>query len=100
MRSSLRLCLSALSIWIVSSTAWASTPPPPPAPEKPKPQKPSGLTGNQLPFCEIGTYPASNMCKPAPPGYYAPSGAKYPMRCPNGMTSPYGARSPNECKPE
>ncbi len=89
------LCVAFLS----SSAAFANEPPPPPA-EKPKPAKPSGLTGNLLPFCEIGTYPAGNICKPAPPGYYAPSGAKFPVACPSGMTSPYGARSPNECKPE
>ena len=99
MRCFIRACLSALSIFAFSSLAVANEPPPPP-PEKPKPQKPSGLTGNQLPFCEIGTYPAGNICKPAPPGYYAPSGTKFPKPCPVGMTSPYGARSPNECKPE
>ena len=89
-----------LSIALSStSIALANEPPPPPA-EKPKPAKPSGLTGNLLPFCEIGSYPAGNICKPAPPGYYAPSGTKFPVRCPDGTTSPYGARGPGECKPE
>lgn len=99
MRSFIRFSISLVSMLVVSSLAAASQPPPPPA-EKPKPPKPSGLTGNALPFCEIGTYAAGNICKPAPPGYYAPSGAKFPLRCPDGMTSPYGARSRNECKPE
>ena len=82
-----------------SSLAVASEPPPPPPPT-PKPAKPSGLTGNLVPFCEIGTYPAGNKCKPAPPGFYAPPNAKYPIACPSGMTSPYGSRGPGECKSE
>lgn len=92
-----------LSVIIVSGSclqALASQPPPPPPPAPAKPAKPSGLTGNQLPKCESGTYSAGNICKPAPPGYYAPSGTTYPVRCPPGTISPYGARGPGECKPE
>jgi hypothetical protein len=71
----------------------------PAAPETKAPRpKPSGLTGNALPFCEMGTYVAGHVCKPAPPGFYAPSGTRYPVRCPEGKTSPAGARGIGDCK--
>lgn len=98
MRRVLRICLSVMIVSISWSAALANEPPPPPPAAPPKPAKPSGLTGNSVPYCESGTYAAGNVCKPAPPGYYAPSGTKYPLRCPEGTTSPYGARGPNECK--
>ena len=81
--------------------AWAAETKPPaePAP-KPKPSKPSSLTGNALPKCEAGTFAAGNICKPAVPGFYAPSGALYPVACPEGMTSKAGSRSQSECYPE
>jgi hypothetical protein len=99
MRSLIRIGLSVMFVSLSCAVAFASEPPPPPPPP-PKPAKPSGLTGNTLPQCESGTYPAGNICKPAPPGYYVPSGTKYPQRCPPGTISPYGARGPGECKPE
>lgn len=69
-------------------------------PAKPKPPKPSALTGNALPKCEAGTYPAGNVCKPAAPGFYAPSGTLFPVACPNELTSKAGSRSQSECFPE
>lgn len=69
-------------------------------PPKPKPVKPSNLTGNALPKCEAGTYAAGHICKPAPPGFYAPSGTVYPVSCPENMTSKSGSRSQSECYPE
>ena len=67
---------------------------------KPRPAKPSHLTGNALPKCEAGTYVAGHICKPAPPGFYAPSGGLYPVACAEGMTSRAGSRSASECYPE
>lgn len=67
---------------------------------KPRPAKPSSLTGNALPKCEAGTYVAGHICKPAPPGFYAPSGGLYPVACAEGMTSKAGSRSASECYPE
>ena len=69
-------------------------------PAKPKPAKPSSLTGNALPKCEAGTYSAGNICKPAAPGFYAPSGTLFPVACPNDMTSKAGSRSQSDCFPE
>jgi hypothetical protein len=63
-----------------------------------KPAAPSALRGNIIPHCEPGRYPAGNICKPAPPGFYAPASATYPVRCPEGKTSPSGSRSPSECR--
>jgi hypothetical protein len=78
---------------------FANGPPPKPkSEEKPSaPPKPTGLTGNIIPHCAPGTYPAGNRCKPAPPGYYAPANATYPIACPEGRNSPFGARGPSEC---
>ena len=59
--------------------------------------KPSGLNGDLRAKCIAGTYPASNMCKPAPPGFYAPPDTVYPVPCPGGKTSHYGARGTSEC---
>lgn len=59
--------------------------------------KPSGLTGDLRAQCVAGTYPASNMCKPAPPGFYAPPDTVYPVPCPGGKNSNYGARGTSEC---
>ena len=84
-----------LSVAQASEPKPAAEPPP-----KPKPSKPSSLTGNALPKCEAGTFAAGNLCKPAVPGFYAPSGALYPVACPEGMTSKSGSRSQSECFPE
>lgn len=71
----------------------------PATPEKRSPPpKPSGLTGNALPYCEAGTFVAGNICKPSPPGFYVPSGARFPLRCPEGTTSRAGARGISDCK--
>ncbi len=59
--------------------------------------KPSGLTGDLRPRCIAGTYAAGNMCKPAPPGFYVPPDAPYPILCPDGKTSHSGARGTSEC---
>jgi len=59
--------------------------------------KPSGLNGGLRAQCMAGTYPASNMCKPAPPGFYAPPDTVYPVPCPGGKSSNYGARGTSEC---
>jgi hypothetical protein len=67
-------------------------------PKDPSAPRPSGLTGNVMPRCEAGSYSAGNICKPAPPGFYAVSGATYLTPCPPGKTSPAGSRSPSECK--
>jgi hypothetical protein len=61
-----------------------------------KPPK-SALTGNALPHCEPGSYPASHVCKRAPPGFYAPAETRFPIACPDGTTSAAGARGPGEC---
>lgn len=63
----------------------------------PMPSKPSSLTGNALPHCEPGQYPAGNVCKPAPPGYYAPADTRFLVSCPRGTTSRPGSRAPSEC---
>ena len=57
-----------------------------------EPKPPSSLTGNAMPHCDLGYYPAGNICKPAPPGFFAGPSATYPTACPNGKTSSYGAR--------
>lgn len=59
---------------------------------------PSALRGNVIPHCEPGKYPAGNVCKPAPPGFYAPASTTFPISCPEGKTSASGSRSPNECR--
>lgn len=63
----------------------------------PTPSKPSSLTGNAMPHCEPGQYPAGNICKPAPPGYYAPAETRFLVSCPRGTTSRAGSRAPSEC---
>ena len=84
-----------------AAPVYASSPKPEAEPPpKPKPMKPSNLTGNALPKCEAGTYAAGHICKPAPPGFYAPSGGLYPVACPENMTSKSGSRSQSECYPE
>jgi hypothetical protein len=40
------------------------------------------------------------ICKPAPPGYYLEHGMKYPMQCPEGMSSPSGAKAKSYCYKE
>jgi hypothetical protein len=84
---------------VVSTGAFANEAPAPKKndPNAAPPPKPSSLTGNAKPHCEPGTYPASNICKPAPPGYYAPPNAVYPVACPAGMSSNAGARGTSEC---
>lgn len=95
------LGIAVILTGLMPVTARASEPKPAaePAP-KPKPSKPSALTGNVIPKCEAGTYAAGNICKPAAPGFYAPSGTVYPVSCPEGMTSKSGSRSQSECYPE
>lgn len=88
-------------VWaLFTGPGLASEPKPAEPPPKPKPSKPSSLTGNALPKCEAGTYPAGNICKPAAPGFYAPSGTLFPVACPNDLTSKAGSRSQSECFPE
>jgi len=80
--------------------AYANDPPKPPPkndPNAPKPPPPSSLTGNAIPHCELGSYPAGNVCRPARPGFYAGPNATYPKACPAGKTSNYGARGSSEC---
>jgi hypothetical protein len=75
--------------------------PPPAAPPKPvKKSEPPGLVGNKLPQCPEGQYVASMICKPAPPGYYLEHGMKYPAQCPEGMSSPAGAKAKSYCYKE
>lgn len=82
----------------VSVSAFASEAPPKKNdPNAPPPPKPSSLTGNSMPHCDLGSYPAGNICKPAPPGFYAGPSARYPVECPAGKTSNYGARGRSEC---
>ncbi|NDB68758.1 MAG: hypothetical protein EB015_12290 [Methylocystaceae bacterium] len=90
----------AIALALAPLKGFANEAPPKPKPEeKPAaPPKPSGLTGNLMPHCEPGSYPAGNRCKPAPPGYYAPANTKYPVPCPDGKSSPFGARGKIECK--
>lgn len=91
----MRMIVAAI---LLASVAPAFASEPAPKPEKKPPPKASSLVGNDLPHCEPGTYPAGHMCKPAPPGYYAPASTRYPVPCPAGKTSPYGARGLAECK--
>jgi hypothetical protein len=74
----------------------------PPKKEEPaipaKKQEPPGLTGNKIPQCIAGEYPAGMICKKSPPGYYLDVGMKYPAPCPPGTTSPAGSRSISHCK--
>ena len=80
------------------SIAMAGEPPPKKNdPNAPKPPPPSSLVGNSLPKCDMGYYPAGNICKPAPPGFYAGASATYPVACPAGQTSKSGARGRSEC---
>jgi len=84
----------------MSSGALANDAPAPPKkndPNAPPPKPPSSLTGNSMPHCDLGSYPAGNICKPAPPGFYAGPSATYPTACPVGKTSNYGARGRSEC---
>ncbi len=84
----------------LSSGALANDAPAPPKkndPNAPPPKPPSSLTGNAIPHCDLGSYPAGNICKPAPPGFYAGPSATYPTACPPGTTSSYGARGRSEC---
>ena len=89
----------AITVWAGPAIAAEQKPAAEP-PAKPRPAKPSSLTGNALPKCEAGTYVAGHICKPAPPGFYAPSGGLYPVACAEGMTSRAGSRSASECYPE
>jgi hypothetical protein len=60
---------------VFSSGAFANEAPPPPKkndPNAPPPKPPSSLTGNAMPHCDLGSYPA-------------------------GKTSNYGARGRSEC---
>ena len=87
---------SLLGFLLLSAPVYANEQaPPPPKPTK-KPEPP-GLTGNKLPQCAEGQYVASMICKSAPPGYYLEYGMKYPVPCPNGMTSPAGAKAKSYC---
>lgn len=81
-------------------SAMANDAPPPPKkndPNAPKPPPASSLTGNAMPHCDAGSYPAGNICRPARPGFYAGPSATYPTACPNGKTSDFGARGVSEC---
>ena len=71
-----------------------------PAPPKQTKSEPPGLRGNTLPQCPEGQYVASMICKSALPGYYLEHGMKYPVQCPAGMTSPYGAKAKTYCYQE
>jgi len=93
----MRVLLAFAATLSLSVSAFASEPPPPPKPAA-APAKPSALTGNALPKCKDGEYVAGHICKPAPPGYYALPGAKFPTACPKGTTSPAGAKGPHYCK--
>jgi hypothetical protein len=85
----------------MSASALASQPaPPPPAPAPIKKAQLPGLTGNKLPQCPEGQYVASMICKVAAPGYYLEHGMKYPAPCPNGMSSPAGAKAKTYCYKE
>ena len=75
----------------------APAPPKKNDPNAPPPKPPSSLTGNAMPHCDLGYFPAGNICKPAPPGFFAGPSATYPTACPNGKTSSYGARGRSEC---
>ena len=82
----------------VSTSAFANDPPPKKIdPNAAPPPKPSSLTGNAMPHCDLGYYPAGNICKPAPPGFYAGPNALWPKKCPAGKTSNAGARGTSEC---
>ena len=85
-------------LFSMATSAYAADPPAIRVdPNAVKAPKPSGLTGDLRAQCIAGTYPASNMCKPAPPGFYAPPNTVYPVRCPDGKSSNYGARGTSEC---
>lgn len=102
-RSIFPVLLLAVGVTLSGAPSPVSASEPKPAAEpapKPKPSKPSSLTGNAVPKCEAGTYAAGNICKPAAPGFYAPSGTVFPVACPEGMTSKSGSRSQSECYPE
>jgi len=90
--------LSFCAVFLTSVSALASQPaPPPPAPAPIKKAELPGLTGNKLPQCPEGQYVASMICKVAAPGYYLEHGMKYPAPCPNGMSSPAGAKAKSYC---
>jgi hypothetical protein len=92
--------LAPVVLALTVSIAMAGEAPAPPKkndPNAPKPPAPSGLVGNALPYCDMGYYPAGNICKPAPPGFYAGASATYPVACPPGKTSNSGARGRSEC---
>ncbi len=95
------LCRAAIVVAMLAGThgaAEASAPPPPV--EKPAPVKkgpPPGLTGNTVPQCDAGKYPAGGFCRPSPPDFYVPSGATYPVACPPGSKAPAGSRSAAAC---
>ena len=94
------LLLAPFVLALTCSIAMAAEAPAPPKkndPNAPKPPAPSGLVGNALPYCDMGYYPAGNICKPAPPGFYAGASATYPVACPPGKTSNSGARGRSEC---
>lgn len=87
----------ALTLSIGAMAGESPAPPKKNDPNAPKPPPPSSLVGNALPYCEMGYYPAGNICKPAPPGFYAGASATYPVACPAGKTSNSGARGRSEC---
>lgn len=94
MKKSLFLFFTILAAFEAS----AATPPKKDASPEVKPAAPSSLRGNAIPHCEPGRYPAGNICKPAPPGFYSPASSTYPIRCPEGKTSASGSRSLSECR--
>ena len=85
-------------MFILSTSAFGSEPPAPPE-KKTKSELP-GLVGNKLPQCPEGQYVASMICKSAPPGYYLAHGMKYPVPCPDGMSSPAGSKAKSYCYKE
>jgi hypothetical protein len=100
MRHMLTIMLLAGLTLSYPAYAEEEAPPPPPKKSKDAPAGPPqpGLTGAVLPHCDPGKYPANMQCKPSPPNFYAPAGAKFPVPCPTGKSSPYGSRSANDCK--
>jgi hypothetical protein len=93
-----RLLASAFAaLCVLTAPSYANEPAPAPKPEPKKPERPSTLVGNAIPHCDAGKYSAGNFCRPSPPNYYVPSGARYPMACPKGSTAPAGSRALTEC---
>jgi hypothetical protein len=97
MKRSSRLGYFAALVFILASSSSTASEPAAAPPPKPKKTEPSGLTGNKLPQCPDGQYVAAMICKVAAPGFYLEYGMKYPAQCPEGMTSPAGAKSKAYC---